>query len=190
FGPPAVYSLALPESLRQAWTIGADTTLSVSLAATNTKPGPRAEEKEKKEEEEKPADEKAKAGAKKAAPKKAPPKKPAEPKKPKEKPDETPVDLTIEVVDEAGHTARLPLSRYGCARHPLEANVYRRRGRDKQRFTNNYELVPQSFLLPLADFVQSSPEFNPGTLATVRLLFDKTVAGTIIVEHVGLSAPR
>ena len=179
YGPPASYALTLPESVRTEWGVSRDSSLTVSLAATNTKPGLRAEDKPKTNDEEKP-----KAEAKKKTP---PVKKPKEPKKPKEKPDETPVDLTIELVDTAGHIARLPISRYGVARHPLEANVYRRRGRDASRFTNNYELIPQTFVMPLADFAQSAPDFDPQTLATVRLLFDKTVAGTIILEHVGIT---
>jgi len=180
-GPPAAYDVSVPDALRNAWGIGADSTLSVSLAATNTKPGPRAEEKAKADEEEQ---------QKTPAAKKAPPaKKKPEPKKPKEDEDQPPVDMTVELVDATGHVARLPLSRYGVARHPLVANVYRRRGRDASRFTNNYELIPQTFLLPLTDFAQSAPGFDPQRLATVRLVFDKTVAGTVIIEHVGIETP-
>ena len=181
-GPPASYTVTLPESLPGTWAIGGDSTLTVSLAATNTKPGPRAEDKPKVVEDDKP----------KTPAKKTPaPKKPKEPKKPapkKEKPDETPVDLTIEVVDAAGNVARLPLSRYGIARHPLESNVYIRKGRDASRFTNNYELIPQTFVLPLADFANSTP-FDPRHLAAVRLVFDKTTAGTVIIEHIGITTP-
>jgi hypothetical protein len=92
-------------------------------------------------------------------------------------------------VDASGRSAKLPISRFGMARKPLEANIYRRRGRDAQRFTNNYELVPQTFLLPLADFAQQSPDFNPSALATIRLLFDKTPAGTVVIEHIGVTTP-
>jgi hypothetical protein len=99
------------------------------------------------------------------------------------------VDLTVELVDADGHVARQPLSRYGLARHPLEANVYRRDGRDKQRFAENFELIPQTFLMPLGDFAASAPDFDPRRLAAIRLVFDKTVAGTLIIEHIGLSAP-
>jgi dienelactone hydrolase len=182
YGPPAVYAVTVPASLAETWTIGADSMLTISLAATNTKPGPRAEEKPKVEEDE---------ASKPSAKKTPPPKKPKEPKKPKpkkEEPDTTPVDLTVEVVDTAGNVSRQPLSRYGIARHPLEANVYIRRGRDAQRFTNNYELVPQTFVLPLADFTGSTP-FDPAHLAAVRLVFDKTTAGTVIIEYIGVTTP-
>lgn len=183
-GPAATYGVELPASLVNEWAIDANSTLTVSLAAQTTKPGPRAEEK-------KPEEKKEETDAKPKAPAKKPPvKKPAEPKKPKEKQDESPVDLSVEVVDAAGHSARLPISRYGIARKPLEANVYRRRGRDKARFTNNYELVPQTFLLPLADFVQATPNFDPKTLTTVRLVFDKTTAGSVVIEHIGVTKPK
>ena len=180
-GPPATFGVGLPAGLAAVWTIEPSSVLTVSLAATETKPGPRAEEKKKEEEGEKPKTPPAK---KPPAPKKKPP-----PKK-KEVPDKTPIDLTIEVVDAAGHSAKLPLSQYGMARKPLEANVYRRRGRDKARFTNNYELVPQGFLLPMADFVKATPEFDPKTLTTIRLVFDKTTAGTVILEHIGVTTPK
>ena len=85
--------------------------------------------------------------------------------------------------------ARLPLSRFGVARRPLDTRVYRRDGRDTQRFATIFELVPQTFVLPLADFAKSSPEFEPGRLKTIRLVFDRTVAGTVVVEDIGLSTP-
>src|SRR5262249_42596762 len=87
------------------------------------------------------------------------------------------------------NTARLPLSRYGVARHPLDARIYRREGRDAQRFANIYELIPQAFIMPLADFAETSPSFDPKTLTTIRLVFDKTTAGTVVIEHIGISTP-
>jgi dienelactone hydrolase len=177
-GPPASYSVSVPEPLRTEWAIGDRSAVYLSVTATNTKPGPRKEKKDENQEE---------AGAAKKPAAKKPATK--EPKKPKEEPDLTPVDLTIELTDAAGHLARLPLSRYGVARHPLDANIYRRAGRDAQRFTNIYELIPQTFVIPLADFAEAAPGFDARQIATIRLLFDRTTAGTIIVEHVGLSTP-
>jgi hypothetical protein len=43
--------------------------------------------------------------------------------------------------------------------------------------------------MPLAEFAQAAPEFDPRQVATIRLLFDKTVSGTVIVEHIGVSTP-
>jgi len=190
-GPPAAYTISVPAPLRSAWNVGPDSALYLSLAATNTKPGPRQPPKppKKEGEEDKPAD---KPGEKpKATPKPKPTPKPTPtpaPKK-KEEPDLTPVDLTVELTDDAGHVAKVPLSQYGVARHPLDARIYRRAGRDTTRFTNIYELIPQTFVMPLADFVKNAPDFNARQVKTIRLLFDKTEAGTIVLEHVGLSTP-
>lgn len=181
--PPASFSVAVPDAVRSTWGVSDRSAVYLSLAATNTKPGPRALPKDPNKKD----DETGKPDAKKPAAK-APPR-PKAPPKPKEKPDQTPIDLTVELVDTAGHVARLPLSRFGIARRPLDSRIYRRAGRDAQRFTNIFELIPQTFVMPIADFVEASPEFDPRQLATIRLLFDRTEAGTIMLEHVGLSTP-
>ena len=113
---------------------------------------------------------------------KAPP-----PARKKEEPDTIPIEITVELVDSAGRAARLPLSRFGTIRRPLDTRLYRREGRDEQRFATTYELVPQTFVMPLADFAKVAPEFNAGTLKVIRLLFDKTVAATVVVSDIGLS---
>ena len=176
-GKPASYSISVPDSLVSAWNIGEKSAVYFSLAATNDKPGPRAAR-----------DTTRKDSTKADSAKKAPPA-PKPPPKPKEKPDSTPVDLTVELVDAAGHVARLPLSHFGVARRPLDARVYRREGRDAQRFLNIFELIPQTFVIPLAEFARSASQFEPNRLKTIRFVFDRTVAGTVVVEDIGLSTP-
>jgi dienelactone hydrolase len=186
-GPPAAFSISVPEALRSEWGVGADSALYLSLAATNTKPGPRTPPRDPKKDEEADKPEDKSKPAPKATPKPKPTPKPTP--KPKEEPDLTPVDLTIELTDSAGHVARLPLSQFGIARHPLDARIYRRAGRDTTRFANIYELIPQTFVMPLAEFGRVAPEFDPRQLQSIRLLFDRTEAGTVVLEHVGLSTP-
>lgn len=186
-GPPASYSISVPEAVRSEWGIGEGSVVYLALAATNTKPGPRTPRKDPAKEEEAEAE---KAKQKAAATKKPAPPRPKPPSKEKEKPDLTPVDLTVELVDTAGHIARLPLSRFGIARRPLDSRIYRREGRDAQRFTTIYELVAQTFVMPVAEFARTAPEFDPRQIATIRLLFDKTEAGTVVVERVGVSTPK
>ena len=120
--------------------------------------------------------------------KKAPPA-PKEPPPPKVIPDSTPIDLTVELVDKAGNVARLPLSKFGIARRPLDVRVYRRDGRDAQRFSNIAEMIPQTFMMPVAEFAKTSSQFDPRQLKTIRLVFDRTVAGTVVLEDVGISTP-
>ena len=40
------------------------------------------------------------------------------------------------------------------------ARMARTRGRATARFTSNYELVPQTFLLPLGDFAAANRDFT------------------------------
>ncbi|MDA1306828.1 MAG: hypothetical protein O2917_06155, partial [Acidobacteria bacterium] len=182
--PPASYTVSVPDSVRSTWGISDRSAVYLSVAATNTKPGPRARPKDPNAKDE---DATQKPEPKKPAVK-APPK-PKEPKRPKEEPDQTPIDLTVELVDTAGHVVRLPLSRFGVARRPLDTRIYRRAGRDAQRFSTIYELIPQTFVMPMEDFTRTSSAFDPRQLATIRLLFDQTEAGTIVLSHVGLSTP-
>ena len=183
YGPPASFTVSVPSELRSAWAVGGSSAVYLSLAVTNTKPGPRQPPKDPNKKEEEPA-----AGDK---PKASPTPKPSpSPKPKKEEPDLTPIDLTIELTDEAGHVARVQLSRYGVARHPLDARIYRREGRDASRFSTIYELIPQTFVMPMADFKQAAPDFDPQQLTSIRLIFDKTNAGTVVIEHVGLSTPK
>ena len=183
FGKPASYTVTISDSLRIARRPDINSAIYLSLAATNDKPSPRSPAKDSTRADTSKAG-KARADSIRAdSIKSAPPttKKPTEP-------DTIPIEITVEVVDSAGHGARLPLSRFGTIRRPLDTKVYRRDGRDEQRFATTFELVPQTFVLPLADFAKTAPDFNSGTLRTIRLLFDKTVAATVVVSDIGLSA--
>jgi hypothetical protein len=173
-GRAASYEIALTDSLRGALGIGERSSLQFSLAPTDAKPGERkpAADTTKKDSTKKVA-------AKPAA-KKPPAKKPAK--------DTVPVELTIEAVDADGDVARVPLSRYGAPRRPLEIQVMRRGVRETQRFANKYELVLQTYVVPMADFVRAEPRFDASRLTAVRFVFDRTIAGTVIIDDVGFSA--
>jgi dienelactone hydrolase len=174
-GKPASYSILIPDSVRTAWEVGARTALVLSLAATDQTPGPRE-----------PAKDSTKAKEDSAAKKKTDP----APKPGKaETKDTLPIDITIEAQDRAGVTVRIPLSRYGPVRRPLEMTVSRRKGEDRRDYTTLYELVLQTYVIPLGDLVTSEPRFNPSTLTEVRLVFDRADAGTVVVSDVGLSNP-
>ncbi len=171
-GQPAAFAMSLGDSLRGAWRIDGASTLVFSLAPTDARPGPRQPAKDSTKQ----GDSTRRGTA-----------------KPKRKPDAkvssdtTPVDLSIEAVDADGRTARVALSAYGVPRRPLESFVYRRAGRDKQRFATTYEIVLQTYTIPLADFARATPGFDPSRLATVRWRFDLTDAGTVILDNIGFA---
>ncbi|MES2180069.1 MAG: hypothetical protein V4550_19585 [Gemmatimonadota bacterium] len=179
-GKPASYTITISDSLRLARKPDINSAIYLSLAGTNDKPGPRAAPKDTTKPDTSAA---GKARAKFVADsikKNTPPPKKAEP-------DTIPIEITVELADSAGHTAKLPLSRFGTIRRPLETKVYRRDGRDEARFATMFELVPQTFVMPLADFAKTAPTFDAGRLKTIRLLFDKTMAATVVVSDIGLS---
>ncbi len=82
----------------------------------------------------------------------------------------------------------LPLSKFGVPRRPLEIHILRRRDQEQQRYPTQYEMVLQTYVMPLADFAQASPQFDPTHLQSMRLVFDRLVAGTVVVDDIGISA--
>lgn len=172
---PASFTMSVSDSLRSAWQVDAGTSLVFSLAPVNGSPGPRAAAKD---------------STKKDSTKAAGKKKPNEPKK-KPKPDASkdtiPVDLSIVATDAEGHRASVALSAYGAVRRPLESYVYRRAGRDKQRFTNVFEIVMQTYTIPLADFARVTPGFDASHLKNIAWRFDKTPQGSLWLDDIGFS---
>jgi len=169
-GPPASYTMTLSDSAVSALRIDQNSTLSFLMAPTNDKPGPRRAPPDSTKKD-------STASQKKPAPKPAP-RKPGR--------DTTSIDIEIQMVDAAGATSSVRLSRYGAIRRPLDVKVLRVAGRDKERFATMYELVLQSYSIPLADFTGQSG-FNPAQLREVRFVFRPTVAGTVVLDDIGFS---
>jgi hypothetical protein len=154
--------------------VGNGSSIYLSLAPTDAKPGPRAPARDTTK----------KADSTKKDEKKAPPKKP----NPKADKDSTPVDLTVELVDASGKSARLRLSKFGIPRRPLDVHILRRADEEKQRYPMQYELVLQTYVMPLSDFVRAEPGFDPTHLRSIKLVFDRLVAGTVVVDDIGVSS--
>ena len=175
-GKAASYTISLSDSLVGSLNVTPQSALYLSLAPTDAKPGPRAPARDTTKK----ADSTKKDSTKAKPPAKKPDAKPAK--------DTTPVDLSIEVVDAAGHTARIPLSHYGKPRRPLEIHILRRADEERQRFPTTFEMVLQTYVMPLADFVQVTPQLDVTHLCSMRLVFDRLVAGTVVVDDIGISA--
>ena len=168
---PANYRLTLGDSLRGALAPGGATSVVFSLAPLDGKPGPRPLPRDTTKKDS--------VTVRRATPRRPP--------TPKATEDTVPMDLTVELEDDGGRVARLPLSRYGAVRRPLKSFVYRRAGRDQQRFGSTFEIVLQTFVVPLADAVAAAPGFDPARLRHVRWRFDRTEAGTVLLDNIGLA---
>ncbi len=169
-GKPASYTLALSDSLSAALGTSSNSALYLSLAPTDARPGPRAPARDTTK----------KADSASKAPGKKPGAKPAA--------DTTPVDLTVEITDANGVQLRTPLSAFGVLRRPLDVHILRRADEEQQRFPNQFELVLQTYVIPLSELVRGSPAFDATHLRSIRLVFDRLMVGTVVVDDIGVSS--
>ncbi len=179
-GPPAVFALSLPESLPREWDLGPSSTLDFMLTALDQTPGPR-KDPEKAEDEGRGRREGRRGGGWKIP----------NPfsflfSKGEEKDEEKPpLRLSIQVVDRDGNQGKVLLNRYGAVRRPIKIRISRR---DDQEYRGNYEMVLQSYSIPLDDLVRASGgTLDLSSLWEVRFLFDESVAGTVVLDEVGFS---
>ena len=94
------------------------------------------------------------------------------------------MDLTLELRDRAGDAARLPLSHFSLLQPQLRGRLAKA---DSMQTLPTSEAVFQTFEFRLGDFATENPEFNPATLREVRFVFDRSPAGVVILDEVGLS---
>lgn len=171
-GPAARYRLELPQGLAAQWRLWSGSTLDFTLAPTNNVPGPRAAPDEGNEDEGNDADEppsRVRGGGD------------------EEEAEDPPVDLSVEVRDAAGNTARVILSDYGAIRRPLETYVMRRRDREEQRFQTHWELILQTFSIPLADFSANNRDLDLRQIRSVEFVFDQVHGGEVVIDQIGFS---
>jgi dienelactone hydrolase len=182
FGQVARLTITIPDSLVRAWNVSDKGAIYLSVAPTKDKPGPRAGPRDTVKRDTSKAAVAARAKATRDSIARLP-----KPPKPNPDADTLPIDFTVELVDSDGKTARAPITRYGAIRRPLESKIYRRYGRDAARFATIFEIVPQTFVVPIADFTTGPNAINPAKLKSIRLVFDRAPLGTIILNDVGLS---
>ena len=170
-GRPASFTISLPDTLGRAWRLSEGASLQLSLTAVSDKPGPREAAEDSLSGEDRDSENLDRQAENEDA----------------DEEDREPVDLSVELVDAAGRSATVVLSHYGPIRRPLETRVLRRRDLEDERFGELYELVLHTYSIPLADFRQRRPALELRSLAEIRLVFDRTDAGTVVVDDVGIS---
>ena len=98
-----------------------------------------------------------------------------------------PIDLTLEVTDGDGTVVRRPLS----ASAPLEPQFVSPRlkvGAAQSGPTG--EPVFQTFAVPMAALATADRAFDPTRIGGVRLVFDRTPSGRVLLDDVGVRATR
>jgi hypothetical protein len=101
---------------------------------------------------------------------------------------EQPLDLSVELADTAGAHARLPLSTFRQLPPPVESRMTKLPA-ETHMYGSAWETTLQTFELPLARFVESAPELDPSSLRAIRLVFDRSPEGVIVVDDVGFARP-
>jgi dienelactone hydrolase len=97
------------------------------------------------------------------------------------------VDFTIELVDEAGVVASVPLSSVRPPIPPLPIRFTKLALLDAQAFGAATEPLLQTFTVPLARFVGQVPEFDPARVSVVRFRFDRGQQGVIVLDDIGFA---
>jgi hypothetical protein len=181
-GRPGRYSLSLPEGLPAEWGLGGESTLDLLLVGTDSKPGPRKRED---------ADSTASEGGDRPDASSTGDRgdSPAGAEDGSEDDEDEAIDLSVSVVDASGRTATVVLSRYGPIRRPLEMTILRRSDLEEERYPQQYEIVQQSYTIPLADFLDAEPDLELGALVRVEFVFDRVEAGEVILDQIGFSRP-
>jgi hypothetical protein len=167
-GPPARYAIELPAGLASGWALDRGTTLDFLLGPTNDVPGPR---KNPSADDEREGADAGRNGRRSEG----------------DEPEDPPVDLSIEVADASGRTARVTLSDYGAIRRPLETYVMRRGDLEEQRFQRHWELIQQTYSIPLSDFLDDNRSLDLGALRSVAFVFDRVHAGEVSIDEVGFT---
>jgi dienelactone hydrolase len=94
------------------------------------------------------------------------------------------VDMTVEVVSANGATVRLPLSSMGELTRRLHLPVWKPRVIDRYMIRGPEQTL-QSYSIPLAELALRNPHFDPRNVRFVRLRFDLSPTGAILLDDVG-----
>ena len=169
-GPPAKYSVELPRGLSERWQLSEGHTLDFMLGPTNSVPTPRGDPDTASSDEE--SDGRDEEGARGSSTGDE-----VEPE----------VDLSVELEDAMGRVARVTLSDYGPIRRPLDTWILRRADQERVRFADHWELILQTYSIPLGDFKAENQGLDLGQLMKIRFVFDRVHAGEVSIDQIGFS---
>lgn len=102
--------------------------------------------------------------------------------------DRAALELAVELIDAAGTTVCLPLNRFHAVPPVIRSRFTRLPG-ERGMLGKDYEPTLRTFELPLAVFQEALPEFDPGLLRVIRLVFDRGREGVIFLDDLGFARP-
>ncbi len=98
-----------------------------------------------------------------------------------------PLDLTIELRDTDGDSARLPLNSVGPIHPPLTIRLTKWNWLEKKRWDISSERLLQTYEIPMSIFVDRDAAFDPAKLQAIRFIFDRSPKGKIMLDDIGMS---
>ena len=101
-------------------------------------------------------------------------------KKDKDKKDS--LDFTIIIKDYNNNSVQLPVSHYSYIQPQIEVKIMKA---DFLTKTAKSEIVFQTFFLPLADFKEKNPVFDPAHIKEISFAMDKTPEGVLVIDNIG-----
>jgi len=97
------------------------------------------------------------------------------------------LDFRVELETADGRTASVALSELNPLPPPLTIRLYKW-GRPERRFgasSRDYDQVLTRYAIPLARLERDVPGFRAAQVRSVRFVFDRTAAGTVLIDGMG-----
>lgn len=94
----------------------------------------------------------------------------------------TPIDFTLSLIDKHGEKSNLPLSTIASLQPEINAEIYKASFMFQKPTS---EVVFQTYTFDLVDFVAENPAISIEELQEVRLVFNETTEGNIVVDNLG-----
>ncbi|MFN2115527.1 MAG: MFS transporter [Anaerolineae bacterium] len=96
-----------------------------------------------------------------------------------------PLDLTIEITDSSGASSAVPLSEHGVVPRPIRSTLTKLPAWESRRYRNDTQPILGSVEVPLAAFIAQEPNLDPTGLSSIRLRFDRSPEGVILIDDIG-----
>jgi dienelactone hydrolase len=97
-------------------------------------------------------------------------------------PEEEFIDFTIELYDAQGQCISFPLSAFSFLQSKLEARLGKISMLNPQP---TGESILQFFYFPLEPFLEQNPDFNTEALSQIRIRFDRSKSGVVVISEMG-----
>ena len=97
----------------------------------------------------------------------------------------SPLDFSIELVSADGTRAKRPLSRFGAIRPPATVQLTGNQWMEAA-YGEQADPILQTYTLPFEAFANEQTAFDPKSIRSIGLVFDRSKSGAIFVDRIGI----